>query len=343
MRPILAILALAFCAQAQFLNQGNMSIFRVGSKSYTHQDVDDVVNRFAAAKKAQTGKSLQPAELQQMRLMIVDQMVSMELIKLEAAKQGIKVSPKVLEQQFKMYKSQFPSAKAFQSFLKSNGLTESSLKSKMADQILPEMVMAKVIKVDRSMPSAAQAKAFYDSHRSMFPVNDSVMAARIMMKSTGADAKALLDGFAAQVRLKKAPFQMLAAQFSEDPRAKKTGGMMPAFRRGDFGPDCAKALNGLSTGELSRVCVGKGASHLFMMVGANDGRFESYKQRAMQAIMMKRQESYMAKFKEYENGLRAKYGVQYYDPSYNPEAAGGASSNSANPFKSGALGLPGVP
>lgn len=345
MRPLLALFSLAIFAQAQFLNQGNMSIFKVGNKSFSHQEVDGVVQRYAQAKQQQGGKAMSAAEIQQLRLMIVDQMVSMEVIKQEAQRTGVKVSPSLLNQQMKQYKAQFGTAARFKSFLKSNGLTESSLKSKMADQILPELLMAKVIKVDRSIPTEKQARAYYDSHRSQFPVNDSVMAARIVLKSTGADAKALLEGFAAQVRLKKAPFQALAAQYSEDPRAKRTGGMMPAFRRGDFGADCAKALSGLKAGDLTRVCTDKGGSNLFMLVGANDGRFESYKSRAMQGIMMQRQESYMAKFKEYESGLRAKYGVQFFDPSYNPEAAGPAAGAglSSNPFKGGALGLPGVP
>lgn len=347
MRLIFMLISLTVLAQAQFLNQGNMSAFRVGSKIFSHQEIDNLVNQYAAAKNAQSKQPMSPGELHELRLMIVDQMVSMELIKLEAQSMGIKVSPKSVDSLFKLYKSQFPSTKQYNAFLKGNGLTEAGLKSKIQEQILPQRVMDRVLKINKAMPTERETRAFFDANKSKFPVNDSVMAMRIMMKSTGADAKTLLEGFAAQVRLKKAPFQMLAAQFSEDPSAKKTGGMIPPFKRGDFGADCATALKGLSRGEVSRVCVGKGSSNLFMMVSANDGRYESYKDRAMQAIMMERQQSYMTQFKNYASGLRSKYGVQFYDPAYDPSSAGpsapAGTGLGGSPFKAGGLSIPGVP
>lgn len=321
MKILISILSLVLISQAQFLNQGNMSIFRVGSKNFTHQDIDQVVKQYADAKASQSGKPLNQSEINQLKLMIADQMISMELIKLEAKNMGISVSNKSVDSLYKSYKSQFPNAKSFQSFLKGNGLNEGKLKEKLREQILPQKVMTKVITVDRSMPTEKQIRAFFDANRNKFPVNDSLMAARIFLKSTGADAKTLLDGFAAQIRMKKAPFQMLAAQFSDDPNAKKTGGMLPAFKRNEYGPDCANALKGLNAGSLSRVCVGRGGSNLFMVIAANDGRYESYRERAAQGVMMSRQEKYMEQFKEFGMALRKKYGVQFYDASYDPSAA----------------------
>src|SRR5699024_5415359 len=91
------------------------------------------------------------------------------------------------------------------------------------------------------------------------------------------DKKDMLKGYAAQVRSNRASFAQLAAQYSDEADAKKTGGVMERFVAKNEGAEFAAAIKDLKVGDISAPFTTKNSVVIFMLTEKNDGKMESYK------------------------------------------------------------------
>ena len=144
-------------------------------------------------------------------------------------------------------------------------------------------------------------------------------------KQAVADKKELLKGLAAQVRLGKASFATLAAQYSDDADARKTGGVMNKFIAKSKGADFAKAIGNLNVGDISDVFSTTEGLQIFMLTEKNDGKFENYKVQIEYILRVQAEQERQLKVKAYLDELAAKYKVQYLNKDYTPENAIGGS------------------
>ena len=139
------------------------------------------------------------------------------------------------------------------------------------------------------------------------------------------DAKDMLKGLAAQVRSKKATFAQLAAMYSDDQTAKKTGGVMSKFVAKSKGDAFVKAVNKIKVGEITEVYTDKDGVAIFMLTEKNDGKYESYKHQIDYILRVQAEQDRQAQLKAYLDGLGKTYKVQYLDPKYTPPQAIGAA------------------
>lgn len=135
----------------------------------------------------------------------------------------------------------------------------------------------------------------------------------------------MLKGLAAQVRSKKATFAQLAAMYSDDKDAKKSGGVMSKFTAKSKGEAFAKAVAKVKVGEMTDVIVEKDGLSIFMLTEKNDGKFESYKFQIDYILRMQAEQERQMKLKSYLDNLGKAYKVQYLDKKYEPPEAIGAS------------------
>ena len=134
----------------------------------------------------------------------------------------------------------------------------------------------------------------------------------------------MLKGLAAQVRTKKATFAQLAAIYSEDKDAKKTGGMMPKFTAKSKGDAFVKAVSKIKVGEITDVVTEKDGVYIFMLAERNDGKYESYKVQIEYYLRLQAEQERQMKLKAYLDELAKVYKVQYLDKKYTPpQAIGG--------------------
>ncbi len=337
-RAVLAVAMAAGIASAQLLNSKNMDVIRVDKTGFSAGRIDSLTQ--ALALQQFQGKKVSDETMAQVRYAVIDNLVGQELVRLECKKQGIKVPANRVDSLATLFKKQFPSEDVFQKQLKQSGQTMAQFREKLEDQLKSEELLKKKVPYPKD-PTEEEMKAYWTLNKSKVPVNDSISGIRIYIKTKGksaqdaSDTKDMLKGLAAQIRsqirAKKVPFTYAvqlfaqqAAQNSEDPDAKKTGGVVLTTLKGS-GAAFEKAVSKLKVGEISDVYNDKDGVAIFMLTGKNDGKFESYRNQIDTGLRMQAEQERQMKLKAYLDELAKVYKVQYLDKKYTPPQAIGAS------------------
>ncbi|SHJ46300.1 peptidylprolyl isomerase [Fibrobacter sp. UWP2] len=328
-RSVLAVVLAAGIASAQLLNSKSLDVIRVEKTGISAGKIDSLAQMLAAQQFH--GKKVNEETMTQVRYAVIDNLVGQELVKLECKKQGIKVAQSKVDSVTKLFKKQFPSEDAFQKELKKSNTTMAQFKSKIEDQLKSEALLEKKVPYPKD-PTEKQKEAFWELNKGKAQINDTISGARIYMSTKGKskqeieDAKEVLKGLAAQVRTKKATFAQLAAVYSDDPEAKKTGGVMNKFLAKSKGDAFAKAVAKIKVGEITDVVVEKDGVSIFMLTEKNDGKYESYKHQIDYILRVQAEQDRQMQLKAYLDGLAKVYKVQYLDKKYTPpQAIGGAN------------------
>jgi PPIC-type PPIASE domain. len=327
-RSVLAVALAAGIASAQLLNSKSLDVIRVEKTGISAGKIDSLAQMLAAQQFH--GKKVNDETMTQVRYAVIDNLVGQELVKLECKKQGIKVSKAKVDSLTALFKKQFPSEDAFQKELKKSNTTMAQFKEKIEDQLKSEQLLEKKVPYPKD-PTEKQKEAFWELNKSKAQINDTISGARIFMSTKGKskqeieDAKEVLKGLAAQVRSKKATFAQLAAVYSDDADAKKTGGVMNKFIAKSKGDAFAKAVAKIKVGEMTDVIVDKDGVSIFMLTEKNDGKYESYKHQIDYILRVQAEQDRQMQLKAYLDGLGKVYKVQYLDKKYTPPEAIGAS------------------
>lgn len=326
-RSLLAVAMAAGIASAQLLNSKSIDVIRVEKTGFSAGRIDSLTQ--ALALQQFQGKKVNDETMTQVRYAVIDNLVGQELVKLECKKQGIKVPASRVDSLSTLFKKQFPSEDVFQKQLKQSGQTMAQFKEKIEDQLKSEELLKKKVPFPKD-PTEKQKEAFWELNKDKAVINDSISGARIWVSTKGKkaqeinDAKDMLKGLAAQVRSKKATFAQLAAIYSDDKDAKKTGGMMPKFVAKSKGDAFVKAVNKIKVGEITDVVTDKDGVYIFMLAERNDGKYESYKVQIEYYLRLQAEQERQMKLKAYLDELAKVYKVQYLDKKYTPpQAIGG--------------------
>ncbi len=327
-RGVLAVALAAGVASAQLLNSKSLDVIRVEKTGISAGKIDSLAQMLAVQQFH--GKKVNEETMTQVRYAVIDNLVGQELVKLECKKQGIKVSKTKVDSLTALFKKQFPSEDAFQKELKKSNTTMAQFKEKIEDQLKSEQLLEKKVPYPKD-PTEKQKEAFWELNKSKAQINDTISGARIYMSTKGKskqeieDAKEVLKGLAAQVRSKKATFAQLAAVYSDDADAKKTGGVMNKFIAKSKGDAFAKAVAKIKVGEMTDVIVDKDGVSIFMLTEKNDGKYESYKHQIDYILRVQAEQERQMQLKAYLDGLGKVYKVQYLDKKYTPPEAIGAA------------------
>lgn len=324
---LLLLLVLPTLATAQLKSPTGFPAFKVGSVEFTRGKVDSMVQQLLVSQYR--GKQPPAGAAEQMRSAVVENLVAGELVRQEAIAQGIKPRQSAVDSLEEQMRKQVTAAlpdKNFDSYLKQMGYTKESFRKKISDQVMGEQLLEKVAPYPAE-PTEAEAKAFFKNNPKKFPVNDSVAGFAIYLTVSKAEKKEtieektkFLEGLASQVRIAKADFRMLAAQYSEDPNARQTGGLQEPFLPKTKGAVWVKALGEIKVGEITKVFRDGDKLYLFALAARNDGKYESYRDQILMHLAMEREQERMQKIITYLNELFKKHGVKYYDKNYEPQS-----------------------
>ncbi|WP_295680848.1 peptidylprolyl isomerase [uncultured Fibrobacter sp.] len=327
-RSVLAVAMVAGVASAQLLNSKSMDVIRVEKVGISAGKIDSLAQMLG--QQQAPGKKLSEEMMTQLRYAVIDNLVGQELVKLECKKQGIKVSAAKVDSVSKLFKAQFGSEEVFQKELKKSHTTPEQFRVKIEDQLKSEILLEKNVPYPKD-PTEKQREAYWELNKGKVPINDTISGARIFINTKGksaqeiSDAKDMLKGLAAQVRSKKATFAQLAAVYSDDKDAKKTGGVMNKFVAKSKGDAFAKAVAKIKVGEMTDVMTEKDGVSIFMLTERNDGKYESYKFQIDYILRVQAEQERQMKLKAYLDGLGKIYKVQYIDKKYQPPEAIGAN------------------
>lgn len=327
-RGVAAVLLTAGIASAQLMNTKSLDVIRVEKVGISAGKIDSLAKMLG--EQQLRGKKIDDQMMTQLRYAVIDNLVGQELIKLECKKQGIKVPAAKVDSVTKLFKAQFGSEENFQKELKKSNTTAAQFKEKIEDQLKSELILEKKVPYPTA-PTQKQIEAFWELNKTKVAINDSISGARIVIYTKGKsaqeinDAKDMLKGLAAQVRSKKATFAQLAAMYSDDQAAKKTGGVMPKFvaKSNDA---LAKAVAKIKVGEITDVYTDKDGVAIFMLTERNDGKFESYKHQIDYILRVQAEQDRQAQLKAFLDQLGKTYKVQYLDKKYTPPQAIGGNN-----------------
>lgn len=327
-RGVAAVLLTAGIASAQLMNTKSLDVIRVEKVGISAGKIDSLAKMLG--EQQLRGKKIDDQMMTQLRYAVIDNLVGQELIKLECKKQGIKVPAAKVDSVTKLFKAQFGSEENFQKELKKSNTTAAQFKEKIEDQLKSELILEKKVPYPTA-PTQKQIEAFWELNKTKVAINDSISGARIVIYTKGKsaqeinDAKDMLKGLAAQVRSKKATFAQLAAMYSDDQAAKKTGGVMPKFvaKSNDA---LAKAVAKIKVGEITDVYTDKDGVAIFMLTERNDGKFESYKHQIDYILRVQAEQDRQAQLKAFLDQLGKTYKVRYLDKKYTPPQAIGGNN-----------------
>lgn len=187
-----------------------------------------------------------------MRLMAgknaLDNLVREKIIRQEARKNGVTVTPQEIAQKAaeleSSYRGRFPSPDKFDEFLKAQDLSpagfQSAIRYSAEMQLLQEKLSDKV--GEKVQVSDKELQDLYDKQKAQFVQPAEVRIAQIMLNFTGVDeasqnkTKSDAEALMAKVKAPGADFAALAKQYSQDPETKDKGGEMGWMSYSPWGP-----------------------------------------------------------------------------------------------------------
>jgi peptidyl-prolyl cis-trans isomerase SurA len=232
----------------------------------------------------QRGVEVKNAEEQsQLQREILDQMINDKLLLLAAQKDTtIEVTSKEVESavgdQMKNVKSEFSSEEAFETQLKSEGLTESELRKKYREQIKNQMMTERLIssKLSKVSVSTKEVKDFYQTYKDSIPDQpEAVKLSHILLEIK--PSQETLDSLKREaekiLELVKSgqDFAQLASMYSDDPSGKE-GGDLGFFKKGDMIPKFEQVAFSLNPGEVSDVVETEFGYHIIKVEEKKDDR-----------------------------------------------------------------------
>ena len=308
--------------QAQMLDPAKLPAIRVGKTDISGGKIDSMSVQMA--KMQFQGKQMPQGAMAQIKQMVVENIVAAELVKQEAQATGVRASKPEIDSLTKVLKAQVGSEKSFTDYLKKMGLSQAQFTKKLEEQIITENMMERVAPYPKE-PSEADRQKFFADNKSKLPINDSVGGYQLYLKTDAKDnadsieaKKDLLKGWAAMVRAKKADFRQIAAEYSDDPDAKKDGGAVKPASAKSFGPQFEQLVKTMKVMDISAPFQSKNGLTIFLLTEKNDGQYESYKFKIDYALMMQREQERMLKLKTFIEGLSKKYKVEFFDKSLKP-------------------------
>jgi len=336
MKKFYLLFLLAISAYAQLKGGANLDVIKVGNAGISQAKIDSLVKELALVQQAQApGQNISPEAMTQLRWLVINNLVGEELLKAEIIKQNLKAEPKKVDSLAAVFKKQFPTDAVFKQKLKESGMSEADFIKKIEISLLAEQILEKKIPSPKE-PTEKEKKDYWEKNKSKVSINDSISGIKIVLNIAKGESaqeiqnkKDVLKGYAAQARMVKAnplviaeQFSMTAARISEDPGAKKDGGVMARFLPKSQGAEFEKAVKNLKVFEVSEPFVqGGNKIMIFMVTEKNDGKYESYEHEIDYSLRLEAEANRRSAAKTYLNQLAKTYKVQYLNKDYTPPEA----------------------
>lgn len=175
-----------------------------------------------------------------------EEVLTKELVRQEAAKQGLQVNPQEVETALETFKQKQNAGQTdgYQKILDQLQMSESDLRAEIEISLLYQLLVGKI--TGDLAVSEAEAKAYYQENQALFSDPGGMRIYHILV-DTEPQAQELIG------KLKQgADFAALAAQYSKDPGSKDQGGDVGTVSEtSNFVPEFKQAALALRPGELS--------------------------------------------------------------------------------------------
>ena len=277
------------------------------------------VNREAqpAVSEAEKKAALNDAARIRIRRTALDRLIEKKLTEQKIKELNIKVSEEEIRQAIDDVRKQnnIASQEALVKALAAQGLTFDQYRTQLQEQIEKLKLVSMEVRAKVHV-SETEMRDYYSSNMAKYTEEESFRARHIFFKSDAksspeevqrtrttalavlADAKGGKD------------FAELAKKFSEDPAARKDGGDLGSFKKGDMQPELEKTIISLKPGEISELVATPIGFHIIKLearVAGTNKPFESVKADIEEILYRKKSEE---RFSQWVKDLRGKATIE---------------------------------
>jgi peptidyl-prolyl cis-trans isomerase SurA len=273
-----------------------------------------------ALREADKKSPLDDTARSKIRQITLDQLVEKKLVEQKIHELNIKIGDDEIGQAIEDVKRQnkINSQEAFKAALASQGLTFEQYRAQLQEQLerlrLVSMEVRSKIQVGES-----EMRDYYEANLAKYSEEESFHARhiffRISEKAPAEEIKrAMTTALMVLAEAKSGKdFVELAKSYSEDPAARKDGGDLGIFKKGDMLPELEQTILAMKTGEVSELVVTPAGFHIIKLEERIKGKvkpFESVKVEIEDAIYRKKSDE---RFNQWAKELRSKASVDIKD------------------------------
>ena len=277
------------------------------------------VNRDAqpAVSEAEKKGPLDDAARSRIRRMALDHLIEKKLTEQKIKELSIRVSEEEIRQAIDDVRKQnnIPSQEALVAALAGQGLSYDQYRSQLQEQIEKLKLVSIEVRA-KVQVGEAEMRDYYSANLAKYTEEESYRARHIFFKTgekatpdeiqrTKTTALSVLN----DAKSGK-DFAELAKKFSEDPAARKDGGDLGSFKKGDMQPELEKTILSLKPGEVSELVSTPIGFHIIKLearVAGTTRPFESVKSDIEEIIYRKKSEE---RFGQWVKELRGKASVE---------------------------------
>jgi peptidyl-prolyl cis-trans isomerase SurA len=277
------------------------------------------VNRAAlpAVSEAEKKGVLNDAARIQIRRTALDHLIEKKLTDQKIKELNIKVSEEEIRQAIDDVRKQnnIPSQEALVAALAGQGMTFDQYRAQLQEQIEKLKLVSMEVRA-KVQVTESEMRDYYTTNLAKYTEDESFRARHIFFK-TGEKAtpteiqRAKTTALAVLADAKGGKdFAELAKKFSEDPAARKDGGDLGSFKKGDMQPELEKAILALKPGEVSDLVSTPIGFHIIKLeakVAGTTKPFESVKSDIEEILYRKKSEE---RFSQWAKDLRGKASVE---------------------------------
>lgn len=260
---------------------------------------------------------LSAADRSRIRRTTLDRLIEKKLTEQKIKELNIRVSEEEVRQAIDDVRKQnnIPSQEALVAALAGQGLSFDQYRAQLQEQIEKLKLVSMEVRA-KVQVGETEMRDYYAANLAKYTEEESYRARHIFFKTSAkatpeeiqrAKATALL--VLTDARVGK-DFAELAAKFSEDPAARKDGGDLGVFKKGDMQPELEKTILSLKPGEVSGLVSTPIGLHIIKLEAKIPGTvkpFESVKAEIEETIYRKKSEE---RFSQWVKDLRGKASVE---------------------------------
>ncbi|MFC1586187.1 peptidylprolyl isomerase [Fibrobacterota bacterium] len=312
------------------------AIITVNKTKITKERVDSLVDLLAQSQFE--GRVLNPQERDYLEKVVAGNLVGQELLIEESKGQKIKVTKGEIDTLEQAFREGFKDKAEYERALIKVGDTKKSIRKKLEKEIKIKKLLENHL-TPLKRPTEDEMIAFFKKQRNQFSVDDTMRASQIVLKlskKTRTDENEAKRKKLEQIRSELSSetmldiiverFAVLAAQNSETPEAKM-GGDLQRFVKGDFFTEFYQNIKNLEVGQMSEVFRSPIGYHLVLLTEKNDGRYENYRLKILQLMVIEQTQNNQQALQDYLKNLMKKHKVTYVDKKYKGNLSVNLESN----------------
>jgi peptidyl-prolyl cis-trans isomerase C len=239
--------------------------------------VDNLSNQYRAF-----GMDLDSTRVDSLRGMILESMITTELLYQESVKEGFQASDADLEREVESIIGQYHDQDMFRSALTMQGLTEDTFRKEIARNLTIRNYIQATITDKIEIPQEEKLR-YYEAHQDEFRHEEQVAAKHILLQAVEDDPPESLQvkRSRSQALLERArrgeDFSALAMEHSEGPSAPQ-GGDLGYFARGQMVKPFEDAAFDLATGEVSDIVQTRFGFHIIQVYDRREAGISKFEE-----------------------------------------------------------------